>query len=123
MTMDHLQIELAKLRRDANLKQSMEDVDKIIEQLERARETIIAGTKTEKNNAAFRERTNPSLEPDSASITLAKLQNPVQQGFWKVNEDLKKIHKGHNSFGKALDKVCIQIRFGVPLLMLHSTFQ
>ena len=26
MTMDHLQIELAKLRRDANLKQSMEDV-------------------------------------------------------------------------------------------------
>jgi len=85
MTMDHLQIELAKLRRDANLKQSMEDVDKIIEQLERARETIIA-------------------EPDSASITLAKLQNPVQQGFWKVNEDLKKIHKGHNSFGKALDK-------------------
>jgi len=104
MTMDHLQIELAKLRRDANLKQSMEDVDKIIEQLERARETIIA-------------------EPDSASITLAKLQNPVQQGFWKVNEDLKKIHKGHNSFGKALDKACIQIRFGVPLLMLHSTFQ
>ncbi|KAK0128156.1 hypothetical protein ONS95_000139 [Cadophora gregata] len=85
MTMDHLQIELAKLRRDANLKQSMDDVDKIIEQLEKARETIIA-------------------EPDSASITLAKLQNPVQQGFWKVNEDLKKIHKGQNSFGKALDK-------------------
>lgn len=41
--MDHLQIELAKLRRDANLKQSMDDVDNIIEQLERARETIIAG--------------------------------------------------------------------------------
>ncbi len=43
--MDHLQIELAKLRRDANLKQSMDDVDKIIEQLEKARETIIAGKK------------------------------------------------------------------------------
>ncbi|KAH7319514.1 CTLH/CRA C-terminal to lish motif domain-containing protein [Rhexocercosporidium sp. MPI-PUGE-AT-0058] len=85
MTMDHLQLELAKLRRDANLKQSMDDVDKIIEQLERARETIIA-------------------EPDSASITLAKLQNPVQQDFRKVIEDLKKIHKGHNSYGKALDK-------------------
>lgn len=41
--MDLLQIELAKLRRDANLSQSIEDVDKIIEQLEKARETIAAG--------------------------------------------------------------------------------
>ena len=105
MTMDHLQIELAKLRRDANLKQSMDDVDKIIEQLERARETIIAGTKTNEDSTAVLACTNVLPEPDSASITLAKLQNPVQQGFWKVNEDLKKIHKGHNSFGKALDKV------------------
>ncbi|KAL2063723.1 hypothetical protein VTL71DRAFT_5528 [Oculimacula yallundae] len=83
--MDHLQIELAKLRRDANLKQSMDDVDKIIAQLENARETIVA-------------------EPSSASITLAKLQNPVQQGFSRVIDDLKKVHKGHNSYGKALDK-------------------
>lgn len=123
MTMDHLQIELAKLRRDANLKQSMEDVDKIIEQLERARETIIAGTKTDEDKTAVLACTNVLPEPDSASITLAKLQNPVQQGFWKVNEDLKKIHKGHNSFGKALDKVCSQMRHGVSLLMLRSTFQ
>jgi len=43
--MDVLQIELAKLRRDAKLKQSIEDVDKIIEQLERARGTIVAGKK------------------------------------------------------------------------------
>jgi E3 ubiquitin-protein transferase RMND5 len=42
--MDALQIELAKLRRDANLTQSIQDVDKIIEQLEMARESIIAGT-------------------------------------------------------------------------------
>ena len=41
--MDLLQIELAKLRRDANLSQSIQDVDKIIEQLEKARETIAAG--------------------------------------------------------------------------------
>ncbi|KAI9047834.1 hypothetical protein LZ554_008542 [Drepanopeziza brunnea f. sp. 'monogermtubi'] len=83
--MDQLQIELAKLRRDANLQQSMDDVDRIIEQLEKARDTIMT-------------------EPDSAAITLAKLQNPVQQGFLKVNEDLKKLNKGQNSFGKALDK-------------------
>lgn len=42
--MDVLQTELAKLRRDATLSQSIQDVDKIIEQLERARESILAGT-------------------------------------------------------------------------------
>jgi len=41
--MDALQIELAKLRRDANLSKSIEDVDSIIEQLERAREAVAAG--------------------------------------------------------------------------------
>jgi hypothetical protein len=41
--MDPLLIELAKLQKDGNLKQSIDDVDKIIEQLERARETIVAG--------------------------------------------------------------------------------
>jgi hypothetical protein len=47
-----------------------------------------------------------SLDPNSASITLAKLQNPLKSGFDKVNDDLKKIHKGHSNYGKALDKVC-----------------
>jgi hypothetical protein len=42
-SMDVLQVELAKLQRDGNLTQSIEDVDKIIEQLERARESIVAG--------------------------------------------------------------------------------
>lgn len=41
--MDPLLIELAKLQKDGNLKQSIDDVDKIIEQLESARETIVAG--------------------------------------------------------------------------------
>jgi FtsZ-binding cell division protein ZapB len=44
--MDILQVELAKLRRDANLTQSIQDVDKIIEQLEAARESIVAGTES-----------------------------------------------------------------------------
>ncbi|KAH6669385.1 CTLH/CRA C-terminal to lish motif domain-containing protein [Halenospora varia] len=83
--MDALKIDLAKLRRDATLDQSIEDVDKIIEQLERAREAIVE-------------------DPNSASITLAKLQNPLKHGFDKVNEDLKKVYKGHTAYGKALDK-------------------
>ena len=41
--MDVLQVELAKLRRDANLSQSIEDVDKIIDQLEKTREAIKKG--------------------------------------------------------------------------------
>lgn len=44
--MDLLQIELAKLQKDANLKHSIEDVDKIIAQLEAARGTIAAGDST-----------------------------------------------------------------------------
>jgi hypothetical protein len=44
--MDVLQVELAKLRRDATLTQSIHDVDKIIEQLENARESIAAGMPT-----------------------------------------------------------------------------
>lgn len=41
--MDTLQLELAKLGRDANFTQSIADVDHIIEQLERAREAIVEG--------------------------------------------------------------------------------
>lgn len=39
--MDVLKIDLAKLQRDANLDQSIQDVEKIIDQLERAREQIV----------------------------------------------------------------------------------
>jgi hypothetical protein len=56
--MDPLLLELAKLQRDGNLKQSIEDVDKIIEQLEKARETIVAG------------KTPISSEPEVAGVKL-----------------------------------------------------
>ena len=41
--MDALQQEASKLRKDANLQDSIDDVERIIEQLERAREAIVAG--------------------------------------------------------------------------------
>lgn len=41
----------------------------------------------------------------AAPITLAKLQNPVKQGFDNLGGDLKKIHRSLNDFSKALDKV------------------
>jgi hypothetical protein len=45
-------------------------------------------------------------DPSSRSVALAKLQNPLKSSFDKVNDDLKKIHKGHRDYGKALDRVC-----------------
>lgn len=47
----------------------------------------------------------PISDPSSTSFTLAKIQNPMKSGFDKVNDDLKKVHKGQSSYGKALDKV------------------
>ena len=45
------------------------------------------------------------LGPDTSSITLAKLQNPVKQSFDGVNNDLKEVYKGLNNYSKAMDKV------------------
>lgn len=45
------------------------------------------------------------LDPGAASITLAKLQNPVKQSFDQINNDLKEVYKGLGNYSKALDKV------------------
>ncbi|RKF78971.1 LisH domain-containing protein C29A3.03c [Golovinomyces cichoracearum] len=83
--MDALETELAKLQKDTNLKKSVDDVDAIIEQLEKAREIIVA-------------------DPNSAPITLATLQNPLKKGFDQINEDLNKVHRAYAKYGRALEK-------------------
>ncbi|CCU78096.1 unnamed protein product [Blumeria hordei] len=83
--MESIETELTKLRKDSNLRKSIEDIDIIIQQLEKARSTIIN-------------------DPNSAAITLATLQNPLKHGFDKVNEDLNRVHKANTKYGKALDK-------------------
>ncbi|TGO25684.1 hypothetical protein BPAE_0075g00390 [Botrytis paeoniae] len=82
--MDVLEKEIIKLQRDSSFDQSIEDVDKIIQQLEKARDAIESG-------------------PQFASITLTKLQHPLKNGFEKVNDDIKKIHKAHGTYGKAVN--------------------
>lgn len=52
-------------------------------------------------------------DPNTASITLAKLQNPVQQGLGRVTEDLKKTYAAQNRYGKALDKAWTLIPFPI----------
>lgn len=101
--MDTIQIELARMAKGASLTQSIEDVDKILEQLVSAREVIA-------NGMAIILPFGDTLlmiyaEPNTASITLTKLQNPVKHGFERVTEDLKKVYSGQNKYGKALDKV------------------
>lgn len=44
-------------------------------------------------------------DQNSASVTLAKLQNPVKQSFEVVNSDLKDVYRGLGNYSKALDKV------------------
>lgn len=44
-------------------------------------------------------------DQNSASVTLAKLQNPVKQSFEAINSDLKDVYKGLGNYSKALDKV------------------
>lgn len=36
---------------------------------------------------------------------MAKLQNPIKEGFETVNQDLRDVSKAHRNLGKALDKV------------------
>lgn len=50
---------------------------------------------------SYRFRTDPT----KASITLAKLQNPVKASFDATNDSLKETHSSLNKYTKALDKV------------------
>lgn len=112
--------ELQNLQKVGNLKKSLQDVDKIIEQLERARESIIHGMATlspevmlpcAAKSSFFRPlyiavtNTSSALDPVNTSITLAKLQNPIKSGFDRVNDDLREINKGHKEYARALDIV------------------
>ncbi|KAF3014192.1 hypothetical protein E8E14_005619 [Neopestalotiopsis sp. 37M] len=79
--------ELEKLTKAADLSNALEDVDKIIAMLTKAREEV--------------ESAN---DPHATSITLTKLQNPIREGFEAVNEDIRSVHKGQAKFAKALDR-------------------
>ncbi|KAF2140020.1 uncharacterized protein K452DRAFT_274670 [Aplosporella prunicola CBS 121167] len=83
--MDSLKIEHEKLEKRGNLSKSINDVQKTIDLLTKAREAVAA-------------------DPTSAQMTLAKLQTPMKHSFDKVNEDLKEVHQALGKYGKALDK-------------------
>ncbi|KAH6657807.1 CTLH/CRA C-terminal to lish motif domain-containing protein [Truncatella angustata] len=87
MSMSTLEKELEKFTKTARLSSTLDDVDNIIRLLTQARSEV--------------ERAN---DPHVTSITLTKLQNPIQKGLEAVNDDLKTVHKGQGRFAKALDR-------------------
>jgi hypothetical protein len=74
-----------KLSAKHNLARSVEDVQKTIDLLTKAREAIAANH-------------------NSASITLAKLQNPVKQSFDAIKSDLQEVYNGLGNYSKVLEK-------------------
>ncbi|KAG8533936.1 uncharacterized protein KY384_001677 [Bacidia gigantensis] len=82
--MDALIKEQEKLSTSANLSNSIREIQNIIDQLHNARNQIVD-------------------DPTSASVTLARLQNPIKQGFENATSEVKKVYKGHNQYQKVLD--------------------
>lgn len=105
--MDLVQKEHERLWKRLKSAKGISDVQATIDLLQEARDTIAAGTSTTNcllTLAAVHANALP-LDPTKASITLAKLQNPVKASFDATNETLKETHSSLNKYQKALDKV------------------
>ncbi|KAK5192502.1 hypothetical protein LTR99_009744 [Exophiala xenobiotica] len=84
--MDAIQKEHDKVWNNSKQSKTIQNVDDIIRQLQRARDAI-------------------AEDPNSRQITLAKLQNPVKTSFDGIFTGLKDTHGLHNKYTRALDKV------------------
>lgn len=83
--MDALLLEHAKLERTGNLSKTITDVQRTIDLLTAARDSL------------------PN-DDSAARQSVSKLQKPVQQSCERVNTDLKEVYRSLNSYTKALDK-------------------
>ena len=52
-------------------------------------------------------------------MILTKLQNPVKNGFEKINDSLKAASSTHKKIGKALDRVCDPFMSGLACSSKH----
>lgn len=109
--MEALIVEQEKLANGGNLEKSLEDVQKTIDILVNAREAIATSTSinysrtlTNCGSPSILTRRN-FLDPNSAGLTLAKIQNPTREAFEVINSDLKEVYKKLNNYDKALTKV------------------
>ena len=66
-----------------NLSKAIEDVQKLIDQLQDTRDVV-------------------AQNPDMSAFHVAKLKDPVKRSFDKIEDDLKDVNKGLNQYQKAL---------------------
>jgi hypothetical protein len=83
--MDDLREQVELLENSANLATSIDDIQRAIDQLTAARAKI-------------------ANDPQTAPLTLAKLQDPFKKTLDSAQKDLKPIYSGLNKYGKALDR-------------------
>jgi hypothetical protein len=104
--MDLLQKEHERAWKRMKAAKSINDVQATIDLLQKARDSIAAGRHFILLSFFMANLTFPCcIDPTKASITLAKLQNPVKASFDATNESLKETHSSLNKYTKALDKV------------------
>ncbi|KAL8958601.1 MAG: hypothetical protein Q9193_004375 [Seirophora villosa] len=84
--MDALLAEHERLSKSGTFTKTLDDIQKTIDLLVKARETIAANTET-------------------ASLNLAKLQTPVKNSLEDVHKDLEEVRKYQAKYSKLLDKV------------------
>lgn len=56
-------------------------------------------------HGAFTDIVSNPVDHNSASITLAKLQNPVKQSMEAIKSDLQDVYNGLGNYSKVLEKV------------------
>jgi E3 ubiquitin-protein transferase RMND5 len=116
--MDLLQKEHDRLWKRTKSSKSLDDVQATIDLLQEARNTIAAG-RLLAHPCPFEPPSpaiNNYIDPTKASITLAKLQNPVKAAFDATNDSLKETYSGLNKYSKALDKVSLVLSVTFCLL-------
>ena len=105
--MEALQKEHDRLAQRSNLSKSINDIQKTIDLLKGAREAIANGTffAIDSSGAFLGSDTDVYVESSPASITLAKLQNPVKSSFEAIGSDMTDVHKGLSAYQRALKGV------------------
>lgn len=104
--MDDLREQIEALEKSANLSTSISHVQETIDLLVAARAKIAAGEhpcRVLGGSSSNHHRP----EPQTAPMTLAKLNTPLKQGLDTALKDIKPIYSGLNKYGKALDKVLL----------------
>lgn len=103
--MDLVQKEHERLTKRLKASQNISNIQGTIDLLQSARDTIAGGSLTLDYLSGL--HANQFTDPSQASVTLAKLQNPVKSSFDSINDTLKETHSGLNKYTKSLDKVRI----------------